>query len=103
MSSGSVLINTARGGVVEPEAILTGIESGILMGAGIDVLEVEPPDSQHPLLQAWREPRHPAHDRLILTPHAAFYCEEGLADMRRKGSENVRRILLGQPCRNIVN
>jgi D-3-phosphoglycerate dehydrogenase/C-terminal binding protein len=103
MPRGSLLINTARGGVVEPMAILKGLESGQLMGAGIDVLEQEPPSDDHPLLRAWRDPLHPAHERLILTPHAAFYSEEGLADMRRKGAENVRRVLLGEPCRNIVN
>lgn len=103
MPAGSILVNTARGAVVDPMAVLQGIESGRLMGAGIDVLELEPPDEQHPLIQAWRNPDHPAHDRLILTPHAAFYSEEGLADMRRKGSENVRRILLGEPSRNVVS
>ncbi len=103
MPPGSILVNTARGAVVDPMAVLKGLESGRLMGAGIDVLEHEPPDDQHPLLKAWRDSAHPAQDRLILTPHAAFYCEEGLADMRRKASENVRRVLLGQPCRNVVS
>ena len=103
MPMGSILVNTSRGAVVDAMAVLKGLESGRLMGAGIDVLEQEPPDPNHPLFQAWRNPKHPAHDRLILTPHAAFYSEEGLVDMRRKGSENVRRILLGNPCRNVVN
>ncbi len=103
MPRGSILINTARGGVVDPLAVLKALESGHLMGAGIDVLEQEPPDPEHPLMQAWRDPQHPAHTRLILTPHAAFYSEEGLADMRRKGATNVRQVLLGEPCRNIVN
>ncbi|RMF36737.1 MAG: C-terminal binding protein [Planctomycetota bacterium] len=100
---GSILINTARGAVVDAMAVLQGLESGRLLGAGIDVLEQEPPDPEHPLIRAWRDPNHPAFERLILTPHAAFYTEEGLADMRRKGSQNVRQVLLGQPCRNIVN
>ncbi len=102
MPEGSILINTARGAVVDPMAVLRGLESGRLAGAGIDVLEREPPDPQHPLIRAWRDPTHPAYERLILTPHAAFYTQEGLADMRRKGSLNVRQILLGEPCRNIV-
>lgn len=103
MRPGSILINTSRGGVIDPLAILKGIEDGRLMGAGIDVLEQEPPDPEHPLIQAWRDPNHPAHERLILTPHAAFYSEEGLGDMRRKGAQNVRRMLLGEPCRNVIN
>ena len=84
-------------------AALDAVTSGHLGGAGIDVLETEPPPADHPLLQAWRDPEHPAHDRLILNPHAAFYSEEGLMDMRIKGSENCRRALLGQPVRNVVN
>jgi len=100
---GAFVINTARGGIVDAPALLRGIESGHLAGAGIDVLEHEPPSDDDPLLRAWRDPRHPAHDRLILNPHLAFYTEEGLRDMRVKGSENVRRVLLGKSARNVVN
>ena len=103
MPRGSILINTARGGIVNVLAVLDAIERGHLAGAGIDVLETEPPPNDHPLLLAWRDPAHPAHARLILNPHAAFYSEEGLMDMRIKGSTNCRRALLGQPLRNVVN
>lgn len=103
MQPESILVNTARGAVVDPLAVVQGLEKGILAGAAIDVLEQEPPAADHPLVKAWRDPKHPAHDRLILTPHAAFYSEEGLLDMRRKGSENCRRALMGTTLRNIVN
>lgn len=103
MPRGSYLVNTARGGVVDTIAVLNALESGHLAGAGIDVLETEPPDDNHPLIRAWRDPNHTAHDRLILNPHAAFYSEEGLTDMRVKGSQNCRRVLLGQMPFNIVN
>jgi len=103
MRRGSFLVNTGRGALVDPDALLEALESGHLGGAGIDVLEQEPPDPNLPLVRAWRDPAHPAHDRLILTPHAAFYSEEGLMDMRVKGSENCRRALLGEPLRNVVN
>jgi D-3-phosphoglycerate dehydrogenase/C-terminal binding protein len=103
MPRGSYLINTARGAVVDADALLPALESGHLAGAGIDVLEIEPPSDDHPLLRAWRDPDHPAHSRLILNPHSAFYTEEGRLDMRIKGSQNVRRALLGEPIRNIVN
>jgi D-3-phosphoglycerate dehydrogenase/C-terminal binding protein len=100
---GAVVVNTARGAVVDTSALLRAIERRHLIGAGIDVLEQEPPRDDDPLLQAWRDPNHPAHDRLILNPHSAFYTEEGLRDMRVKGSENVRRVLLGGQPRNVVN
>jgi C-terminal binding protein len=103
MTAGSYLVNTARGGVVDVLAVLDAVSAGHLAGAAIDVLEQEPPPDDHPLIVAWRDPHHPAHDRIILNPHTAFYSEEGLLDMRIKGSENCRRVLLGQPPRNVVN
>jgi D-3-phosphoglycerate dehydrogenase/C-terminal binding protein len=97
------LINTSRGGVVNTAAIPDAIASGHLAGAAIDVLEIEPPLADDPLLVAWRDPSHPAHHRLILNPHAAFYCEEGLLEMRVKGADECRRALLGLPLHNVVN
>jgi D-3-phosphoglycerate dehydrogenase/C-terminal binding protein len=103
MPRGSYVVNTARGGVVDVLAVLDAITSGHLTGAAIDVLETEPPPDDHPLIQAWRDPDHPAHGRIILNPHAAFYSEEGLLDIRIKASENCRRALVGQKPFNIVN
>jgi D-3-phosphoglycerate dehydrogenase/C-terminal binding protein len=103
MRPGALLINTSRGGVVDVLAVLGALTSEHLGGAAIDVLETEPPGDDHPLLRAWCDPAHPAHDRLILNPHSAFYSEEGLLDMRITGSENCRRVLLGEAPRNVVN
>ena len=103
MQKGSYLVNTSRGGVVDTDVIPRAIESGQLAGAAIDVLVGEPPQDDNPLLVAWRDPAHPAHRRLIVNPHAAFYCEEGLMDMRRKGAEACRRALSGQVIRNVIN
>lgn len=103
LPAGAYLVNTARGGVADVLAVLDAVTRGHLAGAALDVLEEEPPPDDHPLVVAWRDPNHPAHDRIILNPHTAFYSEEGLLDMRIKGSENCRRVLLGQPPRNVVN
>lgn len=103
MPRGGYVVNTSRGGVVDVLAVLAAIESGHLAGAGIDVLEVEPPGDDHPLLKAWRDPSHPAYTRLILNPHAAFYSEEGAVEMRVKAAQNCRRVLLGQAPHNVVN
>ncbi len=100
---GAYLVNTARGPIVDQGALLEGLEQGHLAGAGLDVLEEEPPRDDDPLIRAWRDPGHPAHHRLILNPHAAFYCEEGFHEMRRKTAEACRRAILGQPLRNVVN
>jgi D-3-phosphoglycerate dehydrogenase/C-terminal binding protein len=103
MPKGSFLVNTARGGCVDLSVIPAALESGQLAGAAIDVLPEEPPKDDDPLLVAWRDPNHAAFTRLIVNPHAAFYSEEGLLDMRVKGSQACRRALLGEPMRNVVN
>ncbi len=103
MPHGSFLVNTARGAVVDTSAIPEAIVSGRLAGAAIDVLSLEPPAEDDPLVLAWRDPEHLAHGRVILNPHTAFYSEEGLLDMRVKGAEACRRALEGLPLRNVVN
>lgn len=103
MPPGSYLINTARGGLIDVAAIPEALASGRLAGAGIDVLPDEPPSADNPLVAAWQNPDHPAHERLILNPHAAFYSEEGFEDMRRKGAQACRRALTGEPLRNVIN
>lgn len=103
MPKRSFLINTARGGVLDTAAVVEAIASDHLAGAGIDVLEQEPPPEDSPVLLAWRDPDHPAHDRLLLNPHTAFYCEEGVEELRTKGAREVLRALNGQPLRNQVN
>ena len=69
----------------------------------MDVLPHEPPHPEDRLIAAWRDPNSPAYDRLIINPHAAFYSEEGLMDMRTKGSANIRRALTGGRIPNFVS
>ena len=103
MRPGTYLVNTARGDVVDTAVLPDALASGHLAGAGIDVLADEPPLDDNPLVVAWRNPDHPAHHRLILNPHCAFYSEQGLMDMRVKGAAACRNALLGEPIRNLVN
>jgi len=103
MPRGSFVINTARGKVLDTSAIPPAIRSGQLAGAGIDVLPVEPPPKDDALIAAWRDPNDPCHDRVIITPHAAFYSEDGMVDIRVKASECCRKAVLGEPLPNVVN
>lgn len=80
MPTGSYLVNTARGALVDLEALLWALEEGPLAGAALDVLPQEPPPKGHPIL------RHP---RVLLSPHAAFFSEEAEADLRRKAAMNI--------------
>ncbi|MGH7959105.1 MAG: NAD(P)-dependent oxidoreductase, partial [Opitutaceae bacterium] len=68
LPAGAILINTARGPLLDEQAVLAGLESGRLAGAGIDVWEREPVPEDHPLF------RHP---RVVATPHMAAYTNEG--------------------------
>ena len=103
MPRGSFLVNTARAGMLDADAVIEALATGQLAGAGIDVLETEPPEPDDSVVAAWRDPSHPAHHRLILNPHAAFYCEEGFDELRTKASAACRAAILGEPLRNVVN
>lgn len=103
LPAGAYLVNTARGAIVDTVAVLDAITCGQLAGAALDVLPEEPPPDKDPLVAAWRDPAHPAYDRVIITPHAAFYTEEGLRELRRISAELARKSLLGEPIDTIVN
>ena len=103
LPDGAYLVNTARGSVVDAPAVIEALAKGKLAGAALDVLPQEPPPKEDPVLKAWLNPEHPAHDRLLLNPHGAWYSEEGMADARTKACINVRRVLLGEAPRNVVN
>jgi lactate dehydrogenase-like 2-hydroxyacid dehydrogenase len=103
MKRDALLINTARGGLVDLAALEAALREGRIGGAGLDVLPAEPPDPAHPLIQAFRR-REPGLDgRLLLTPHVAWFSAAGRADLRRKSAETVRDYLLAQRLRNCVN
>jgi D-3-phosphoglycerate dehydrogenase/C-terminal binding protein len=102
MRHGASLVNTGRGALIDTRPLLEAVRSGRLAGAALDVLPVEPPEPGDPLIDAWRDPEDPAHDKILICPHAAFYSEEGLLEIRRRASENCRRVLLGMPVRNVI-
>ncbi len=93
MRPGSVLVNTARGSLVDLPALVEALAEGRLAGAGLDVFPGEPPDLA---------PLRGVADRLVLTPHMAWYTEESEADMRRKAAAEAVRLLRGEPLRDPV-
>lgn len=100
---GLILINTARGPIIDLDALERALRSGQIAGAGLDVLPSEPQDLSHPLLEAWRSGEPWIKDRLVVTPHAAFYSPASMVDLRLKSVEVVHRYLTTGQLTNCVN
>jgi D-3-phosphoglycerate dehydrogenase len=80
MPRGGYLVNTARGAIVDVDAILQALDAGTLAAAALDVLPNEPVP---------RESRLVGHPKIVLTPHAAFYSVESERELRRKAMQNI--------------
>jgi D-3-phosphoglycerate dehydrogenase len=94
MKPSAYLINTARGGLIDHDALLTALNEGKLAGAALDVQDPEPPDLSRPIFR---------HERVIVTPHAAFVSEESLANLRSRVARQVAARLTGGMPENVVN
>jgi phosphoglycerate dehydrogenase-like enzyme len=94
MPHGSVLVNTARGSIVNLADVIAALDAGRLDGAALDVLPLEPPDATSSAIQ---------HPRLLLTPHAAFYSVVAERELRRKAAQNlIDWHVLGRPTYVVV-
>ncbi len=104
-ASDAILINTARGAIVDTDALIDALRDGVIAGAGIDVLPVEPPqaDDAHGARPIAAAPTRLVGDRLIVTPHAAWSSPESVADARRLAVETAMLYLREGKLRNLVN
>lgn len=100
---GLIVVNTARGPIVDLDAIGDALRSGRIAGAGLDVLKREPVDAEHALVKAWRAGEPWVRGRLVLSPHAAFYSPSSLEDMQRKSIEVIVAYLRDGILMNCVN
>ena len=99
---GVVFINTARGPIVNFDALYESMQTNKVMAAGLDVLPVEPPDWSHPLIAAWKNNEPWLQGRLVITPHSAFYNKQSYKEMRKKAAEEALRFLRGEKARNRI-
>lgn len=94
MKPGAILINTARGPVVNEAELVDALSSGKLAAAGLDTFEEEPLRMDSPLLQM---------ENVIATPHCAWYSEEAIQILQKKVAEEVANVLSGNQPFNCVN
>jgi len=87
MKKGALLINTARGPLIDEAALVTALDSGHLGGAALDVVAVEPLPKDSRLV---------GRDNVLLTPHTAFYSVEALNELQTKCASDVARVLSGE-------
>ncbi|MEA2525896.1 MAG: D-3-phosphoglycerate dehydrogenase / 2-oxoglutarate reductase [Thermomicrobiales bacterium] len=94
MKPTAYLVNTARGEVIDVDALVEAVRAGTIAGAGIDVLPEEPPAADHPILH---------DDRIIVTPHIGWASVEAGHDSKVRGSEDVVRVLRGERPKYPIN
>src|SRR5919108_3336990 len=94
MKPTAVFVNTGRGKVVDEPALIQALQSGRLAGAGLDVLEAEPPDPANPLLHM---------PNVVVTPHMASYSNEANIARRRRLGEDIATVLRGERPAHVVN
>jgi D-3-phosphoglycerate dehydrogenase len=93
MKPTAFVINTSRGGLIDENALEKGLQEGWIAGAGLDVMDNEPVEASRPLLHS---------DKVIVTPHTAWYTEQAMVRMRRLACQEVGRVLQGGKPLNLV-
>jgi D-3-phosphoglycerate dehydrogenase len=94
MKSSAILINTSRGDVIDEADLLAGLKAHEIAGAALDVRTKEPPDDGDELFHL---------ENIIHTPHAAFYTAESLAELQEKAALEMKRVLMGEEPKRLVN
>lgn len=87
MKNSAFIVNTARGGLIDVDALVAALDAGEIAGAGLDVLPEEPPAADAAILQ---------RDDVVVNPHTSFYSEDALLDLQTTVAEDVRRVLEGE-------
>lgn len=90
----AIVVNTARGGLIDLEALHTALADRRILGAGLDVFEHEPPDPRHPIFTL---------DNVAVSNHIGWYSEESMRDLQRLAADEAVRVLQGHPPRHWLN
>jgi D-3-phosphoglycerate dehydrogenase len=94
MKPGSIIVNCARGGLIDEDALAASLASGHTAGAGLDVVEPTPPNPESALLQ---------QENVIITPHTAFFSQASTLELEQRTAQEVVRVLAGEKPENLIN
>jgi D-3-phosphoglycerate dehydrogenase len=94
LGNSGIVVNTARGSIIDEEALAKAIEDNVISGAGLDVLESEPPANENPLLEL---------DSVVFTPHVGGLTEESLQNAATQAAANVQRVYNGELPKTTIN
>ncbi len=100
---GLILINTARGPIVDIDDLYEALKSGQIQAAGLDVLPDEPANLKKPLIQAWHDGEAWIKHRLVITPHSAFFTPQSMFDIRNFSAATAAKYLRTGRLENCVN
>ncbi len=101
--SDATLLNVSRGEIVSLDAVYDALFSNRLRAFGTDVLEIEPPAHDHPLIKAYNQRAGFLKGRLLITPHMAFYAKESREELRRKSALAILSMINNKPIENCIN
>jgi D-3-phosphoglycerate dehydrogenase len=94
MKRTAILINCARGPIVDTDALVRALDAGLIAGCALDTTDPEPLPNPHPLRD---------RENVILNPHVAWYSEQAMVGLQAGAPNEVRRVLSGEWPKNVVN
>ena len=103
VKDGCVLINTARGDIINLNELYKSMKSGKVRACGLDVLPIEGHSNEQDLVIYYENNAEWLEDKLIVTPHVAYYSAEAYIELRHKAAKQIRDAIEGQVIRNCVN
>ena len=100
---GSIIINTARGGIVNEQMLAIGLKQNLFSGVGLDVLSTEPLSRENPLIEILHSEDIEVKSKLLITPHVAYYSKQSVEELRTTSTKTASLFIHQGVLLNCVN